>query len=157
MSGKKTLARWMLLTSLAKAAGVEERTVRRWLKEPGAPMANQRGLYPSHKCFDFFASLGRDGKGDSEGAAVKLRRAHAQLALEEFKVKKEMGAYVEKELIGPTLEALWAEVVKGMRDSFEFELPSKYRGKTAVECQQMNIAAIDAIIARFKQGALPIT
>ncbi len=48
------------------------------------------------------------------------------------------------------------ELAAAMKQKFEYELPSRYVGKDAVECAALNADAIDTITLRFKQGVRPL-
>jgi DNA binding protein with HTH domain len=152
----KQLPRRANLQTIATIMGISLRTLREHLKKAGAPRPNQAGTWPVHEVIRFASLAAAGGVATGEAATIKTKRAKIALEREEYRFAHERGEYVEKKIIGPTLDRLFAEIVKGMRDSFEFELPSKYKGKSVVECQQMNIAAIDGIISRFKQGSSPL-
>lgn len=160
---KETKPRRLKKLPLARVLGISRTTLTKYLDRPGAPRPDSSGAYDVEKarvyCIRRAARAVAGNTTVKESPADKLRTHRLQILTqrEEFRFKKEMGEFIEKKRVIPTLDVILANWVKRMRDDFELELPWKYKGKTAIECQQMNIAAIDRIIAGFKEDSLPLT
>lgn len=92
-------------------------------------------------------SVGNDYK------SLRERKLGMECELLAHKLAVNRGEYVEKKEIVPTVAKLWSELHALTRQKFEFELPPQYPGRNAIECAQLNIAALTAIDARFKVGA----
>ena len=59
--------------------------------------------------------------------------------------------------IEPAISGMMQGLTADMRAKLEFELPDKYAGCGAIQCKEMNAAAIDWILRRLKDGAAAVT
>lgn len=154
-----TLApRRLIKKHLAKALGVSRPTLDAVFRLPGAPRPNQAGTYSVAQVKEWLATNApRAGGGSgSELATVRQRKLTLETDRMAWEFAKARGEFIQKGEVAKTIIPLWAELHQSLRQKFEFELPSKYKGKSQVECQQLNIAALDEVDRRFREGSLPL-
>jgi hypothetical protein len=77
-----------------------------------------------------------------------------EVSSKQFELELRKGQFIAKEDVGRTLIPLVQEIDDLIRQEYELVLPSRYVGKNAIECAQLNAAARDRIAKRFRTGAL---
>lgn len=148
---------------LVKELRISSATLLKYLLRPGSPPADTENKYDldAVKLFagDEAAKAKRGGTAVKMGAFDKLRQEKIRQEIEHsrFLFEKARGEYIHRSEIAGTIWAVRAEEAAMYRQKFEFELPFKYKGRTAVECQQMNADALDEIAKRVREGMLPLT
>ena len=96
---------------------------------------------------------GQNG-GDRSKLRDRLLELEVQEAEHDFAVKR--GRYIDKARIDPVLAEIFRTLTDDLQQKFERELPMKCAGKTPVEIQAMNAAAIDWALTRLRAGGEPL-
>lgn len=138
---------------LCRKFGIVKTTLDRYLNLPDAPKPDKAKTYDVIAVTEFIgANSTRAGEKDAIKAlrAKKLGLECERIALE---LNVERGNFVSRSEIVPAIARLWGELHALCRQKFEFELPSRYVGKNAIECAQINIEALEHIDKRFKAGS----
>ncbi len=138
---------------LARKLGLEPTTLQRYLRQPGAPLPDSRRHYSLQKTKEFVERIGGWALGTS-AQEMRERKLEIEISSKQFELELRKGQFIAKEDIGRTLIPLVQEIDDLIRQEFELVLPSKYIGKNAIECAQLNAAARDRIAKRFRTGAL---
>lgn len=150
-------------SELVRDLRISRATLLKYLLRPGSPPPDAEHKYDldavKHFAGEESAKAKRGGATVKEGKFDKLRQEKIRMEIEHsrFLFEKARGEYIHRSEIAGTIWAVRAEEAAMYRQAFEFELPFKYKGRTAIECQQMNIEALDAIAKRVREGMLPLT
>ena len=142
-------------SALALRLEITRPTLDRILAIAGAPEADGKRSYDVEECIAWLsehASVGSaGGKKDSiqhwKMEEVKLRCTRMQ-----DQIARDRGEYISKASASRTILPMIAELGELMRQKFILELPSRYKGKDQVECQEMNEKAVDDISRRYREG-----
>lgn len=142
-------------SALATRLGISRPSLNKYLRIAGAPAPDGKRAYSVEEMIGWLAqhgSIGPAGDSDSiqhwkrEEVKLRCKRMQDQMA-------RDRGEYVSKAEASKTIIPLMAELGELMRQKFILELPSRYKGRDMIECQQMNEKAVDDIVKRFRQGA----
>lgn len=151
----KTASR-MVKLRLAKHFGITRNTLDAYLDKPGAPRPNQRGMYDVKRVGEFLnANVVSAGRSEELGT-IRQRKMQLETERMQWEFARVRGEFIHKSEIAKTLVPLITEIHQALTQQFEHVLPSKYKGKSQVECQQLNVAALDEVVKRFKEGSLPL-
>lgn len=148
---------------LADALGINRKTLTRYLNSPGAPLPDEEGTWSVEAARIFCARksdealAGNTAVSETEISKLRSQKIRMEIEHSRWEFEKARGEYIHRSEIAATLWALMAEENEMYRQAFEHELPFKYKGKSSVECQQMNIEALDRIARRVRDGCLPLT
>ncbi len=149
---------WLTRSQIALRAGIDREGVSRYLGMEGAPKPNKKMMFHFKTAVEWIKKnaprLGTSGE-EMRSINLTIKRLDAEEKALDLAVKK--GEFVEKKTIAPTVAAFMGQLTADLMSEFEQRLAPKYAGKTAIECQQMNAAAIDWVLKRLKAGASPIT
>lgn len=143
---------------LARALEIHRDTLAAWLKQPGAPKPDKARRYDLASVRAFAALRAVEAKsgnttvGGTEMGELRKERLRIQTQQAAFEFAQAKGDMMPKAEIAGTLTRLIVEIDGMLRQKFEFELPSKYKGRSQIECQQLNAQALDDIVRRFKTG-----
>lgn len=149
--------------ALSKALGIARNTLTKYLNSPGAPLPDAEGTFDVEGARLFCArksdeaEAGNTSVSETEISRLRSQKIRMEIEHSRFLFEKQRGEYIHRSEIAATVWALQAESDAMYRQAFEHELPFKYKGKSAVECQQMNIQSLDGIAKRIKEGCLPLT
>ena len=144
---------------LAEKAGVARRSLAGYFRSEGAPRPDARGRYDEAEGLAWItkcAASAESGNATPKGSTIeRLKERRLQLEIEEKEREAlvRAGALVKASEIVPTLEAMFGGLVKNLQGKFEQELPSRYRGRSQAECEQMNAKAVDFVMEQLKQDA----
>lgn len=149
--------------TLAEKLGVSRPTLDKYLEMDGAPGPDAEKTYDVEEVLKWVgAHAEQSGANHRDGTKKTLNDWRAEkLALECDKLRHllevERGDYISKREAAATVIPLMTELDALIKQKYELELPSRYVGKDAVECAELNAAARDQINARFRQGVKPLT
>lgn len=121
------------------------------LKKPGSPKPDDDGLYDKEEAIAFLkACMARQSNED----ILRFRAEGLRLDLEERETarKVRLGQLVDRQKIKPQIEQVMEKLTMDLQDVFERELPPKYKGKTVVECAELNAQAVDRVLRAMKSG-----
>jgi predicted transcriptional regulator len=144
-------------SELAAELSLSRGTVVKYLSMKGAPKRDRWKKYDREQVRAWIADQGSANIEGSEVRTFRTLKLRLETERQQFELSKSKGEYISKKTIGPTVEAAMAEFTANMIQKFSQELPGKYKGRGSVECQQMNDAAIDFILRRFKEGLWALT
>lgn len=147
----------MRKADLARRIGCDEKTLRKYLDQNGAPSPDRRKTYDIKAVEAWVQDNAVGGAPRGALAALKIEAAKIDLEKARDSLARSRGEYISKEEASHTIVPLMTELGQLMRQLFVMELPSRYKGRDVIECSQINEAALDKVIARFRQGARPIT
>lgn len=125
----------------------------KYLKIAGAPAPDGNGAFDVEGVVAWLSTHSGIGPGEKDSIQhwkreeVRLRCMRMQ-----DQIARDRGEYVSKAEASRTLIPLMAELAELMRQKFILELPSRYKGKDQVECQQINEKAVDDITRRYRSG-----
>lgn len=157
------MAKRLNKTHLARALDVDRKTITGYLARKGAPKPDKRGLFEVEECRVWAAkcaAMAEHGNTQVRGTRVhelKERKLALEVEEEERKAAIRAGQLVNVAEIEPALLAMFSQLKEDLVQKFEQELPSRYRGRSLAECQQMNAEGVDWVLRRLKDGAQKIT
>jgi transcriptional regulator with XRE-family HTH domain len=138
---------------IAERMGIVRQTVAKYLRMPGAPMADADGRFDLQEAGEWIlAHQGERESGLDKVRRLKDRKLELELERLELDLQIARREVIPKDEIEPEIAALATELVSLLRQKFEMELPSLYAGRDRIECQQLNGAAVDEVIRRFKEA-----
>lgn len=143
---------------LSKTLKLSRPTIDKFLKMPGAPVSDDGGLFDVVKVKEFIvANKRRGGAPITTGLnSVQARKIALECEKLEHDMKMRRGEFIDTAEAKKTLAALALELDTLMQQKFEEELPSRYKGMTAMECAKLNASGRDAISRRFRHGVSKI-
>lgn len=152
---KKT--KWLNKTRLAAALDLSRPTLTGYLARTGAPKANKARKYDLEACRAWAetcaANSANGHKAIVEGtAASKLRERRLELEVQEAerRAKVAAGKLVHVDEISPALSRMMAGLSADLLEKFRDELPSRYKGRSAAEAQELNEAGVSWVLERLK-------
>lgn len=146
-------------SQIALRSGIDRETVAKYLAMKGAPEPDQKMRFSYKEALEWIdKSAPRAGAGANNEETKKLKNAllRAQVAMAEIELANLSGGSVSREKIVPAVAAFCTQLTQDMQLKFENELPPRYSGRTTIECQEMNAAAVDWVLRRLKEGAQPL-
>lgn len=144
--------------AISKRLGMSASRVRYYMNLPDAPMPDAQMCYDLDEVRKFIDSkTTRFHKGlRPPGAVAPIDLKQEKLQLEIAKLKREealrSGEVILVRDVLETIEQIIVEVEGIYKSKFEHELPSKYRGKTEVECRELNVKALQEAARTFREG-----
>lgn len=134
------------VTELAATLSVSRQTIHAWLKRKGAPKPQADGSHVVAEWRQFIESHGLKGATQHDSEALKARKLLAEIEDRELRVALKRGVYVVK----GEVEAEWHRRMAVLKNllyaKLTLELPPLCAGQDAIEIQQMNQAALDAVL-----------
>ena len=146
---------WLSVRQICFKIDVRRDTVDRYLSHPDAPKKNKKGEYELEAVRAFIQKQGVKLNG-ADIQELKNDKLRLEIEAKTFEFEKEKGEWVKKSEIEGSIIPLVAQASEALRQKFERELPSQYRGKNQSECQQLNQEALDAIFDELRAGALTV-
>lgn len=150
--------------TLAEKLGVSRPTLDKYLEMDGAPGPDAEKTYDVEEVLKWVGAHAEQSGADitdKEKVPTLNNWRAMKLELECEKLRHllevERGDYISKREAAATILPLMTELDALIKQKYELELPSRYVGKDAVECAELNAAARDQINARFRQGVKPLT
>lgn len=155
--------------TLAEKLDISRPTLDKYLEIEGAPQMDADKTYSVEEVAKWVeqhagamgAPLKRDGNQSRDGKPTLNELKAEKLTLECTKLRHaievERGDYISKKEAAATIIPLMQELDALIKQKYELELPSRYVGKDAVECAELNARARDQINLRFRQGAKAFT
>ena len=144
---------------LSRKLGSSRPTLDKYLNMEGAPKPDDKGRFEVVAVLDWVRTHGNkalDSQGVMDWRAKKLEleceRLMVDVEMRQHALSVEKGEHISKEEASNIIVPLMLELSSLLRQKFEVELPTQYRGKSAVESGEMNAKAIDEIVARIKSG-----
>lgn len=138
--------------ALAKKLGISRPTLDKYLALDKAPQPDANETYDVAEVARHIAEHATKIAEPDEIKKLRARKLLAECKRIEHEYEVSASNYIHHDEIRKTLEPLMAELAALLTSKFENQLPSQYRGRSLAECQQLNAAAIDFIIQRFKTG-----
>lgn len=143
---------WVSKVALAAALGVTRSTIYAYLAKAEAPKPDANLRYDLAEVRAFVEAA---GSKMIEGSVIqKMREEKMRLELEALRREAavDSGELISAKQIEPTLKSMFAALTAQLRQEFEQVLPSKYKGKTLGECQQLNADAVDRVLLELARG-----
>lgn len=141
---------------LSRQLGINRVTLDKYLNRDDAPKPDSHFRFVVEEVVAYVARQRTEDskvKGKAHWEAEKARLQCEQMVEE---MARKRGEFIDRKELERAIPPLVAEIAELMRARFVRELPSRYKGRDAVECAQMNEAACDAIAERFRAGAAAI-
>lgn len=137
------------------------RTLRDYAKQPGfpAPKRERPRMYSFTDVEKWVAkNNGLNGQTvtGTEASNAKVEKIKLDLERARYDFEIQRGEYIHRKKLAETFEPLVANLRADLQKEFEDKLPGQYKGRTRAECQQLNAAAVDRIIAAIRAGAAPL-
>ena len=143
---QQTLTHAKDTTELASILGVTRQTLHAWRKRKSAPKENADGTHDVIAWRQFVELNGLKGSVQPDADALKARKLLAEIEDRELKVALKRGLYVFK----AEVEAEWHRRMAVLKNllyaKLTLELPPLCAGHDAVDIQQFNQAALDAVL-----------
>ena len=141
-------------SALATELGISRVTLDAYLSrtEPPPPRPNKANEYSLEEVAAYIGGIKNEAgkvKGFTHYKTEKMKLECERIALE-MKVRR--GEFVEQHEIAAQIVPLIAELDAMMEQQFVQVLPSRYKGKSSVECAELNRTAKDLITQRFRTG-----
>lgn len=133
-------------TELATILGVTRQTLHAWRKRKGAPQASEDGRHDVIAWRQFVEANGLKGSTQPEAEVLKARKLLAEIEDRELKVALKKGLYVLKAEVESEWHRRMAVLKNLLYAKLTLELPPLYAGEDAVGIQQINQAALDAVL-----------
>lgn len=145
---------WLTRSQIALRAGIDRETVSKYLGLAGAPKPDARMRFHYKRAMEWIGKTApRLSAGNNEEMRA-LRESLLRMDVEEraieLGVKK--GQFIERAKIKPAIDAVMGKLTVDLQDVFERELPGKYKGRTSIECVELNAAAVDRVLKRMREG-----
>jgi hypothetical protein len=163
---------------IAKRMNISRSALDAVLEIPGAPQPDANRYYGARAIYEWISKHTQlspmpDGKSFTSHNKLKEKKAKAvegftsladekrlKLIVERKIKERELATlerdYIHRDEIEKTVVPLMAELGTLMWQKFLDELPAKCVGRDAIDIRQMNEAALDFIIDRFRNGSLSI-
>lgn len=139
---------------IARKLGLSHSTMQVYLRKPGAPLPDYKRHYSLEAVKSFVERNASWALVGANAQEMRERKLEIEISSKQFELELRKGQFIAKEDVGRTLIPLVQEIDDLIRQEYELVLPTKYIGKNAIECAQLNAAARDRIAKRFKTGAL---
>ena len=143
---QQTLTHAKDTTELASILGVTRQTLHAWRKRKSAPKENEDGTHDVIAWRQFVELNGLKGSVQPDADALKARKLLAEIEDRELKVALKRGLYVFK----AEVEAEWHRRMAVLKNllyaKLTLELPPLCAGHDAIDIQQINQAALDAVL-----------
>jgi hypothetical protein len=144
---------------ISKKIGVSRPTIDKYLAMEGAPKPNEDMRYNLLAVLDWIRECGAksvptNAVADARQKKLLLECDKLTIAIDQGRhaLAVQRGEYISKAEASETLAPLMSELKSMLQQVFEVELPSQYRGKTAVEQAELNAAGVDRVIQRIREG-----
>lgn len=142
-------------SALAHELGVSRVMLDAYLNrtEPPPPQPNRFKEFSIEEVANYIAKFkiaAGDIKGQAHWKSEKFRLECERIAFDLAARRRE---FVTRQEITTAIVPLMAELAQSLEMQFVQILPARCRGKTVVEIAEMNRAAVDQIIARFRSGS----
>lgn len=154
------MAKWLNKTRLAQALDLSRPTLTGYLARKGAPRANKARKFELEACRKWAEKCAAESQGNRAAVVAgselsKLREKRLRLEVEEAerRAKVSAGRLIDVDEIAPAIARMMAGLTADFQTKFRDELPSRYKGRTAPECQQLNEDAFEWILGRLKSNA----
>ena len=134
------------VTELAAILGVTRQTIHAWLKRKGAPKANEDGSHVVAAWRQFIETNGLKGATQHDSEALKARKLLAEIEDRELRVALKRGVYVLKSEVEGEWHRRMAVLKNLLYAKLTLELPPLCVGQDAIEIQQINQSALDAVL-----------
>lgn len=151
------MAKWLNKTNLAKALDLSRPTLTGYLARKGAPRPNKARKYELEVCRKWAEKCASESAGPrtavvagSELSKLRERRLALEVEEAERRAKVAAGQLVHVDEIGPAISGMMAGLTADLISKFRDELPSKYKGRSVAECQEMNEAGIEWVLTRLR-------
>ena len=145
---------------LCRRLDISRPTLDKYLTISGSPIPDHEGKWVLEEIADFIsrhASKVLQPENSKQWKEEKLRLESERITIDIEARKDELarsrGEHISKSEIEKTIVPLMAELGSLLRQKFEVELPSQYRGKAVADCVELNAKAIDEIVERFRVGS----
>ncbi len=156
----KPAGKRMTRTQISAFMPIDFRTLGRNLALPDAPRPDEHMRWDYEDVRAWCLKVKTDGRHAAptatKGSELREKLLEAELEAKAFDLGVKRGQFIERTQIKPAVTAFNTQLTDDLRAKFEFELPSKYAGKNLIECQQLNVAAIDYVLRRLKEGQAPV-
>jgi hypothetical protein len=145
-------------SQLARRLGSSGRTVAAYLddyEDAPKPDADRRYSFADVK-----AHIARhSARLGSTPTMLKMKERLLALRVSEAERAEAVaaGQYILAKDIEPQVAKVCSELTRNLQAVFEGELPSRYIGRSVVECRELNANGVDRVIAAMKSGLAPIT
>lgn len=147
-------ARRLKKKALAAQLGISRVTLDEYLnrKTPPPPKPDKAGAYSVDDVAHYIEVNG--AKAVSTEEMRRLREALLRMDVEEraIQIGIRKGEIIERAKVRPGIEAVMGRLTADLQAKFEQELPSKYGGRTGLQCAELNAAAVDWVLRRMKEG-----
>jgi hypothetical protein len=139
---------------IARKLGIAYNSLKIVLRKDGAPLPDHKRHYNFEQTKRFVENNIQWAVAGANAQQLRERKMELEVSSKQFELELRKGQFIAKEDVGRTLIPLVQEIDDLIRQEYELVLPSRYVGKNAIECAQLNAAARDRIAKRFRTGAL---
>lgn len=151
------MAKWLNKTKLAAALDLSRPTLTGYLARKGAPRANRARKFNLERCRKWAEKCAAESEGPrkaivagSELAKLRERRLALEVEDAERRAKVASGQLVHVDEVAPAIARMMTGLTTDLLSKFRDELPSRYKGRSAPECQEMNEDGIEWVLGRLK-------
>jgi len=144
---------------LSKKLEISRPTLDKYFAMEGAPKPDEDGRYEVVPTLDFIRSQSDKAAPTAGIAGARERKINLEceklllvIESEKLNISIAKGEHISKTDASAIITPLMTELGAMLRQKFEIELPSQYTGKTLIEREQLNAAAVDFIINRIRTG-----
>lgn len=127
-----------------------------YLAKEGAPKPDRRGLYEPLRAAYFIGVC--HGRATEPDRLIAMRERKIELELEalERAAAVERRELIPKKVIQPSIAAVMTSLTADLVEVFERELPTKYQGRSAMDCAELNAKGVVRVLTQFKEGTAVI-
>ena len=135
---------------LAEELGISRPTLDEYLNRATAPQPDAMGTFSVEETAAYISRHGVRAISSEEMKRIRMTLLRIQAKEAELDLAVKQGELVAIRELEPDFALMCNQLVADLRAKFEFELPARYVGKNAVECEQMNADGIDYVLTRLK-------
>lgn len=139
-------------SAIALRAHIDPGTIKKYLEMEGAPKPDENRKYSMK---DTLAWIERNAPRIANNEEMRtLKESLLRMEVEDraLELGKKKGQLIERAKIRPAIEAVMSKLTPDLQDVFERELPPKYKGRSTIECAELNAHGLDRVLRRMKEG-----
>ena len=147
-------------TNICRRLNISRPTLDHYLQIEGAPTCDADGKFSLTEIAEFVQKHAKkilqpaDAKEwKQEKLRLECERITIDIEARKDELARSRGEHISKSEIEKTIVPLMTELGALLRQKFEMELPSQYRGKSVADCAALNAKAVDEITECFRSGS----
>lgn len=144
-------------SALCRRLEVSRPTLDKFLKMVGAPEPDRHRSYDVDDVLKWINEHAGESSTPQSLQEWKIEEIKIRCEKMRDQLARDRGEFISKAEAARTIIPLMTELGELLRAKFVLEMPSRYRGRDAVECAQMNEVGADAVIKRFREGVGDLT